>query len=816
MSYPEDNDKTRTFDIISQGSEVANYTVRKIIGQGGMGVVYLAWDNDLQRNVAIKFLLPSLVEEKEYVDRFRNEALAVAKLSHPQIVSIFHVGSHNETPFFVMEYVDGVSLRDAIGKKPMPIEEIVDISTLLCDALGHAHENKIVHADLKPENIIISKSKSLKILDFGLAAFVETATLETRRKIEGTIHYMSPEQISGYELAPSSDLFSLGVLIYEMLTGRRPFEGDSPAKVIYSILHEDPRLPRELRPDVPDWIESLVISLLSKSEKARPASMNEVTKLFVAPTSRTELHVPAPRRLRVKTVTVLDLLNMSGDRSWDYFCVGFTEDIVREVSRRTDLVVSSMPSESYARDIREVFKRCRSDYVVNGTLMKWKEEIKLSLSLYRGEDIKLCFGEQYSGETESVFEVLSRAAKDLSRAVARESNSNVMNVSSSPGVDATAYDFYLKGRSYYQSNKPELLDVAEQMFVKALQLDPGFADAHTGLSDVYSTQYLSFYDRSLDKLELAKKEAESALSKDPVLPDAHRSLGRYYMSVGDLSAAEEALLRAIEMSPKYSIGYRTIAWLKEMQGDHESALHWAKRALELAPTDLETLLLISLIYIDSGSFNLAISTLARIIELGPDYGRAYYYLGMVYTKLGVIELALENYEKAVLFQGDPNVYVDCGYALLIAGRHEDADLKFRESIERGLLPYIAHYYLGFISFVRGDESGARNNLNGAVEHSLRDLGVDPRNEYAKCYTALAYALLGKGQEGRDLLGELEDRIEEIDGDIVINIARFYALLGETSFAEKYKLKAMSKHAGPTEKEVILDPHFSFRKSSRSI
>jgi len=812
MTSSDDNERTQTYEYFRSGSEVSNYTIARTIGVGGMGVVYLARDRDLERDVALKFLSPNLLKDDMYIQRFRNETLAVARLNHPKIVTIYHVGEFNSIPFFAMEYIEGNSLRNVIGSEQLSLEFALKIIGWLCDALSHAHAHNIVHADLKPENIILTNTDSLKVLDFGLATGVETASLE-RQKIEGTIHYMSPEHVSGTDLSCASDLFSLGIVLYEMLTGIRPFEGDSAAKVIYAVLHEDPRPVREIRHDIPSWLESLLMSLLAKDIASRPASMNELKEVISSPESRVNLNLTKAKQVVRKNVTVLDLLNMSNDRSWDYFCIGFTEDIVREVSRRTDLLVSSKPSEAYARDIREVFKRCKSDYVVSGTLMKWKEDIKLSISLYGSGGSKLCFGEQYSGETENIFKLLTRAANDLARAVARETNSSFTDVSSYSGIDATAYDYYLKGRSYYNSNKPEMLDLAEQMFNKALSLEPDFADAHTGLSDVHTTQYLSFYDRSIRRIRLAKKEAEAALEKDPILPDAHRSLGRYFMSTGDLVAAEKELLRSVEIAPKYAIGYRTLAWLKEMKGDHDAALHWAMTAHRLAPTDLETLILMSLIYMDTGRFNQAISTLARTIELGPDYGRAYYYLGTLYTKLGVLDLALENLEKAVLFQGDPNVYIDCGYVLLLQGRIEDAELRFKESIKRDLLTFMANYYLGLAAKLKNENSVAEKYLIKSVESAEKCIKDDAGNDYARSFCAMAYTLLGRVNEAIKLLDEMTSRIDEIDGDIVFNIARSYSLLGDMSNAEKYRILAMSKHAGPIEKEIALDPHFDSHRWS---
>jgi len=803
-----DFSKSRILETLKSGTSVSHYRIIERIGAGGMGEVYAANDTHLKRKVALKFLAPQFALDEEFKDRFKREAQAAAQLNHQNVVTIYEVGEYDGGPFLAMEYVAGQSLSAVIRGSEVPLDTIVDIAVQICEGVKEAHKAGIVHRDLKPENIKMTEDGRIKILDFGLAKKLGADSVDEKGRIEGTLYYMSPEQVSGGELSVSTDIFSYGVVLYELLTGQRPFSGRSSANVIYSILHEDPVPPCDLNPDLPGWANVILLKLLSKSPEDRFRDMGAVIE-FLESTGRDDRDFTevGSYKTRRKTVTVIDLRNLSGDPSWDYFCEGFTEDLIREISRRSDLIVSAEPSSSQKCDIRAVFRRCRSDYAVTGTLMKWLDDIKLSLNCYGDGGDDLFFGEEYEGKSESLFQLLSEAARGASSALATKSGSSSISVDEAVATDISAYDYYLRGRSYYQTNKPEDLDFAARMYSKALNLDPKFGLAHTGLSDVHAFQYMAYYDRCAARIEQAKQEAEKALQIDPRLPEAHRSLGRYYMNIGDLDNAEKSFLKAVEISPKYAIGYRTLAWLNEAKGDLDGTMRWAKIALELAPTDLETLLLISLVYIDQKKYTLAIATLTRAIELGPDYGRAYYYLGTAYLKLGALDVALENMLLAAKYKGDPNSHIDAGYIYMINGDYESAEAAFKNSVDEECLTFIAIYYLGLLERLRGNREKAAEHFRRAIEVSRECEQHDPDNSTVLSYKAMALASVGDVERAKTLLNRLEVQSAH-EGNILLNIARCYALMGDRARADKLKPEAVVEHAGPTEKELQVDPHFT--------
>ena len=805
---PRDDRISDRFGSLRSGTSVHYYQIIGHIGSGGMGEVYLANDTRLDRKVALKFLAPKLSSDREFRARFTNEAKVVAQLNHPNIVTIHQVADFDGRPFLAMEYVIGRPLADVVCNGGLTLEETVDTALQICVGMNQAHQAGIVHRDLKPANIILSDTGVVKILDFGLAKRLDTGTVDEHGRIEGTISYMSPEQVSGSDLSVSTDIFSFGVVLYESLTKSRPFEGDSAAAVMYAILHEDPIPPCEVNPDLPVWADVLSLRLLSKSPEDRFGSMKEVAGFLESAKQGVETTVgDALFKRRRRTVTVIDLNNLSGDSSWDYFCEGFTGDLIREISRRTDIIVSAEPLISQRYDIKSVFRRYRSDYAVTGTLMKWQGRIKLSLSCYGDKGDSLFFGEDYEGKSEELFTLLSMAAKEVSVALASESGASSVSVEEAAVTDISAYDYYLKGLGYYQTNRPEDLDFAAGMFTKALELDSEFALAHAGLSDVHTFQYMAYYDRSPERITTAKQEALRALEINPKLPEAHRSLGRYYMNIGDFACAERSFLKAVEISPKYAVGYRTLAWLSEARGSRKDALRWASKALELAPTDLETLLLISMLHMDEKEFTLAIATLTRALEIGPDYGRAYYILGVVYFKLGVTDLALENLQLATKYKGDPNCHIDVGYIHLINGDYDLAEASFRRSIEEDCLTFIATYNLGLVQKMRGNPDDAMEYFRRAVDITREYEIQDPDNCTVLGYKAITLASVGRTAEAECILKKLAGQSGK-DGEILYYIARCYAIMGDQSMMEEFKKKAVAAHAGPTEKEFAVDPHFS--------
>jgi eukaryotic-like serine/threonine-protein kinase len=791
--------------MLTPGGTFGPYAIDKVLGEGAMGIVYLATDLRTDTAVALKVIRAELAQSEQYRQRLADEGAQTARIDSPHVVKVLEQGEQDGTPYVALEFVPGRELRDLLSE--LTLQQKLDVTRQVAAGLAAAHAINLVHQDLKPENIRLTPDGTAKILDFGLAKTVTTDGVDAQGNIEGTLYYLSPEQVSGDPITVSSDLFSFGTVLYEMFTGSRPFEGSYSAAIIYSILHEDPVPPRELDEQLPESINQIIMRLLAKRPAGRFADINEMLDVLEQ-SLKTGSVKPKDQYVKAKqTATVVDLKNLSGDPSWEYFCQGFTEDVVRELSRRTDLIVSAEPATSIPRNVREIFEKCHSDYVVMGSLMKWQENIKLQLSVYGESGDKLIFGESFQGGADALFDILAKAAEAASNSLAAVAGFSIVDVEEYLQTDASAYDLYLKGKNYYQTNTPEYLDLAAVMYKRALDIDPKMALAHAGLADVYTYQYMAYYDRTPAKIESALKEAETAIKLAPKLPEAHRSLGRYYMFSGRPAEAELAFSMAIEFNPKYAVAYRTMAWLKEQQGDREGALDWARRALELAPTDLETLLLLSMLNMDQRKFTVAMATLQRAIELGPDYGRAYYLLGIVYKKLGVADLALENMLLAIKYKGDPNCFVEAGYMYLANRQYDRARTRFEESVEAGYLAFVAEYYLGYLEAQLGNREKAQGHLQRSIRLGQGSESSGPENLHISAYRGLALGVLGEREEARKVLDHIRDH-PDVNGEVLYEVARGYALLEDPAQTKSCLERALEGHAGPTEKELRFDPHFA--------
>jgi len=791
--------------MLSPGSKFGNYEIIEVLGSGAMGVVYKALDKRLDRFVALKFVEDTLKDSAEYQARLSKEAKLAAKIDSPFVVKVWEHSVYQENQYTAFEFVSGKDLRDTWSDYNIDLK--IDVTRQIAEGLLAAHSQGLIHRDLKPENIKVSDEGKPKILDFGLAKMAQSDSVGRNGNIEGTLYYLSPEQINGKTLGFYSDVFSFGIIVYEMFVGKRPFDGEYSAAIIYSILHEDPPLPSEISKELPNWFDEFALKMLAKRPADRFENMQSLIDQldkYIAGVIPIGLEKDIRPR---KTVTVIDLKNLSEDEEWNYFSIGFTDDLISELSRRTDLTISSEPETTYTRSLREVFIRCHSDFVISGSILKWQDKIKVSLSIYGNGGENIVLGKVYLADSENIFNILSQAVNDIASKLAEITGYDQIKVDDYFKTDIGAYEYYLKGKNYYQTNKQEDLEIAIEMYKKALLIDPRLAHAHSGLSDTYSTQYMAYYDRTEKKIDMAKTEALKAIEISPNLPEAHRALGRYYMFIGDNKKAEESLIISINLNPKYAPGYRSLAWLKELSCDYDSAIQWANKSLKYAPNDLETHLLLSLINLDLKKFTVAMVTLQRAIELSPNYGRAYHTLGVVYLRLGVINLAIDNFLSAIKYKGDPNAYVYAGYSYLVNEEYDKAREMLTNALESEYFVFNTLYLLGLLEKMCGKTEASDQYFRKTIDVSEELLRKDKNNPNIMVYQALAFASIGIREKAYSLLHNLEDSIKD-DGEIIYNMARGYKILGDTLKSEVLLKNAVEARDGPTEQQIKLDPHFS--------
>jgi serine/threonine protein kinase/tetratricopeptide (TPR) repeat protein len=566
-----DDDKTRTHVVLTKGTMVSHYKITGKLGAGGMGEVFLAQDTELDRTVALKFLPPHLCQDEDCRKRFKREAQAAAKLSHPNIVTIHEVGEHQTRPYFVMEHVEGRSLRDMKGEE-LDLDRIVGIAIQLCDGLQMAHAAGVIHRDIKPSNIVIDSSGRPKLLDFGLATVKGGEHLTKTGSTLGTVGYMSPEQIEGKETDAKSDLFSLGVVLYELIANKSPFRRDDETATLKAILHDAPEPLARYKSDVPDDLQRIVTKLLEKDPSLRYQSASgvipDLKKLapsrtsgvvvekkrdwwnrYVVPSALAVLLIvlgfwyfsgrEQPRGGSIdrerKMLAVLPFENL-GSTEDDGFADGITDAITSRIAKISGLGVIARTSvlqyKGTTKRIREIGAELGVDYILEGTIL-WDQstdttQVRIIPQLIQVSDESHLWTDTYERALTGIFAVQA----DIATSVAENLNISLLQperdaLSSQPTNNMEAYTYYLRGVAYRNEFEIEL---AEQMILKSVTLDTTFAEAFAELSYLNSYQYFFASTNQIrnDREQiLAERYAQKALELDPGGLSTLKALGYY-------------------------------------------------------------------------------------------------------------------------------------------------------------------------------------------------------------------------------------------------------------------------------------------------
>jgi len=601
------------------GQTFSHYRVVKKIGGGGMGIVYEAEDARLGRHVALKFLPDEVGNDSDALDRFQREARAASALNHPNICTIYDIGEHEGRPFIVMELMKGQNLKELIGQKPLDPGRAVELAAQVTDALHAAHSQGILHRDIKPANIFVTERGQAKLLDFGLAKLTplgkqsdladsEKPTAAIAPQLTqtgatmGTVAYMSPEQIRGESLDAGSDIFSLGVVLYEMATGRQPFEGKTPGIVIDGILNKVPAAPRDLAPETPDAFDRIIRKSLEKDRARRYRAAKELltdlqflttrsgetpalsdsgsvakvkgsrrwiaiaaSVVFLAALgfwfSRSGSSPPqsepgaAASEAGDASVAVLPFVTLSADEENEYFTDGLTDELIHALSKIEGLRVPSRTSvfafKGKNLDIQEIGETLGVANVLEGSVRKSGDRLRISAQLVKVDDGFQLWSETYDREMQDVFAIQEGIAQNIVEALeVTLSPAEKRAMETAPTSDVEAYDFYLRGKEFfYWGRNKRNLEFARQMYTQAIELDPEYAAAHAGLADVYSYLY-DYHDRDTVILQLANESSQRAVELAPELAEAHASRGLALSLTNRWAEAAREFQTAMRLNPK--------------------------------------------------------------------------------------------------------------------------------------------------------------------------------------------------------------------------------------------------------------------------
>jgi TolB-like protein/Flp pilus assembly protein TadD len=724
-----------TNDLPKVAEMVSHYRVLGRLGAGGMGEVYLAEDVTLGRKVALKFLPPKTKADELAQQRLISEAQAAAALDHPNICAIYEVGRHAERGFIVMQYVEGepLSLRIARG---LELIEALSIAVQMADALAEAHSRGIIHRDLKPQNIMVNARGQAKLLDFGLAtpplrglppalSEAETQEVPTRHgAVLGTPAYMSPEQAQGRPQDARSDLFSLGVVLYEMVTGARPFSGSTSTETMAAIITHVP--PPLSRPGltVPYELQRIVSKSLAKDPDDRYQTARDL--LIDLRGLRQDLasgsgDSRAPLVLQGPAVAVLPFADMSPEKDQEYLCEGMAEEVITALAQVKGLRVACRRSafrfKGGGHDLREVGAKLNVTGVVEGSVRRSGNRLRISAQLINVADGFHVWSERYDREMQDVFLIQDEISRAIAHAL-KVKLADEQPLVKRPTDDLEAYHLYLKGRHHWNKRVPSAIRTALEYFQQALRRDDKYALAHSGIADCYIVPGYYGSAPPSQVMRLGKQAALKALELDETLAAAYAPLAMVTaLYEFDWLGAERHFQRALELDPAFAIAYTWYALFDLVpQGRLPEAHKAARKALQIDPLNstVTTVLGATLYY--ERRYEDAVDELSKSIELDPSFPVAYYYRGRAFMALGRHTEAQAALERAGEVMGQSATVMGAlVHCLAASGRRADA-LAMREKLEAlGASGYAPPYAMAQAHLGLGDLDRAWDCLEQAYQ-----------------------------------------------------------------------------------------------------
>jgi len=749
----------------SAGDLLGAYQVIRTIGAGGMGEVYLARDTRLDRLAAIKILPPDLSGDAERVARFTQEARLASSLNHPGIGTIYDVGETGGVRFIAMEYVEGDTLRHRLTHGPLPVAAVIDIAVQVAEALRAAHDGGVTHRDIKPDNLMMRPDGLVKVLDFGIAKSTGSAPIADHAStvqagptlpgvVVGTVNYMSPEQARGLAVDPRTDIFSLGVVLFEALTSRRPFAGETSLDVLAAILNRDPGVPSQYVSAVPAEMDRIVRKAMRKDPDERYSSSQELltdikalrrewqTAPAVAPprsrTARIAVGAAAivvlgiaaiglypgvtadPRESAIESIVVLPFTSSGGDANLAYLADGLAESVTSNLSRLNGLRVMARSSADRYKGTTDPLQAGRDlgvRAVLVGAVAPRGDTVTINLELIDVADGRQLWGEQYPRPLSD----LVRLQSDISRAVAEHlrpalTGAEQANLQRVPTANADAYQLYLRGRYYAHQLTDESLRTAVDLYSQALQKDPQFVMAHVALAETYIAQGVDFLP-AREVMPKATAHAVRALELAPDSADAHAALGIVKLVYDwDWKGAQQELTQAHAMDSPTIESFTCALHYADPLGRNQDAVAALQSAVAAEPQSLPSNLELGCASYYGRDYDQAIRQFRGTLALYPNHASAQYFLGRAMVQKGELAAAISQLEDAKRTSGSwPPIVAELGYAHARDGQRAEARTALNELGEQARRRFVDPYLIAAVHIGLGDKDAAIAALHQAVE-----------------------------------------------------------------------------------------------------
>jgi TolB-like protein/Flp pilus assembly protein TadD len=679
---------------LAAGTRLGPYEIVCLIGAGGMGEVYRARDPRLGRDVAVKVLPESMAGDPARLHRFEQEARAVAALSHPNIVAIFDVGTGDQ-PYLVTELLEGETLRTMLGRGPLALPRASEIALQLVAGLAAAHDRGVVHRDLKPENLIVTRDRIVKILDFGLskAASEPHHDVDATRPsatmagvVMGTAGYMSPEQVRGQAADPRSDIFAVGAILYEMVSGQRAFQGASSADTMSAVLRETP-MDLVLRSGTPPSLARLVRRCLEKDAADRFQSARDL-RFAIESVSDTHPAAAAAAKTDARSIAVLPFANMSADAENQFFSDGLAEELINALTRLPGLQVASRTSAFRFRgadaDIREIGRQLRVSAVLEGSVRRAGSRLRVTAQLINVADGYHLWSERYDREMADVFAIQDEIVESIVKAIAPALAGDAKKAVRRPTDNLEAYELYLKGRHLWHLRTPASLQTAMRCYERVIELDADYALAHAGISDCASLCRGYGVLRFDEANARAGPAIARAMALDPTLPQVQFSQAVHLLvGHGRWDEARRFLEKALAIDARMVDAIAYMGMVSACQGRMDEAQTWADRARDIDPTSGFCDFIAACTLNIAGRFERAEESAGRLLHMQPDSLAGLWTRGIALSWLGRHDEAVATAERALVLSQWPFYAGLLGLAYGRAGRAADAQRVLSELEARG-------------------------------------------------------------------------------------------------------------------------------------